>query len=353
MKLVRSKLTAMALAMCAWALAVLVPPTQAQTDDQELRSTLVESTGPSYATARLAALELPAGSFDRLIVELNADGPATVAAAVASALRVRRDTPAIAQEFDEQLKNAIDNPDLNTRSGRPSYKVWWPLDRFELDPLAFEVILKRLAPDLLRAKFVRSMGRKNEKNVGPLLALVDSDGIVHAGWLRFATEGNVAEQDRITPAIVEAHKKWRRRGQESAAGIWLLSQFGRATQLVALKQIVEFEKDLADSMGITPWEDADARKHFEAAVLEVDSASRRLQAARDSQQGAAQVAALSHELKAAEQRMAAARTRAHVRELWIDLDQRVKTLEGTPVNVVPPTRPTRTESVRWREQPLH
>lgn len=298
-----------------------------QDDTHGMAGTVLVTVGEQYVAARTSALELPKDEFDRILIELARPGPASPAAVVASALKLRKEAPELAQEFDSRVKESVEGPSVTSRSGRPQYTAWWPKDRPELDPLVFELIVKRTVPEGLRHEFIAGMGRPNGANVDSILALADSEGVTYAGMLRGAAVGDAAEQDRITPHIVRIHKKWRSQGHVSSGAIYALASFGREQQLLALKEIREFERQCAAEEGMAPWSDADARKAFVAALVELNDAQVRLNQVRKDGPGSAEVREASREVEAMKAKADACQKRCHVRELWLELEQRIGTME--------------------------
>lgn len=302
-------------------------PALGQSDSQGMSAAIVDLTGERYVAARATALGLPKEEFELLMGDLLKSGPASPAAVVASALSVRHSSPALAQEFDSHIKESVEKPDMGSRSGRPQYNAWWPKDRPELDPLVFEVIVKRTVPDPLRHEFITGMSRPNRANVNAILAIADMEGITYAGMLRGATAGSVSEQDRITPVIVEIHKKWRSKGQISSGGVYALSTFGRAPQLAALKAIREFERQRATEEGLEPWSEVDVRKLFESALVDLNGAQVQLDRVRDAEGDPAEERRASKNVQAMKFKADALQKRCHLRELWVELEQRISTLE--------------------------
>ena len=126
---------------------------------------LLDNTGEDYINARNAALELDEADFVDLVFLLNLADPISEERLVASALQTRKEQPAVASEFDEHLQDSINNPNRRTINFVPSYNAWWPRDRFEFDPLAFEAYLKLDLPMGLKHSFRGRMGRKNPANI--------------------------------------------------------------------------------------------------------------------------------------------------------------------------------------------
>lgn len=319
---------------CAVVLASLNCRVHAQGGSGSMAARLLEASGDNYVAARAAAVSMSKASFEPVSFELRSGGPASKGTIIAAAIAVRRSTPAVADEFDTHLSQSIQQPSTDTRSGKPKYNAWWPKDRFELDPLVLEVIVKRLAPDPLRHQFMEGLARPNPANLKPILAILDSDGLPYAGVLVDACAGKIELEDSITPAIVDLHKKWRSTGVVSSGGIFALSRIGREPQLAALLSVRDFERLRAEAQGASPWSDDNARKDYEGALMALDHSKAELESARSTGSGANSVSRAERVVENASQRASDLRTKCHIRELWVELEAQIAALESRLANDV-------------------
>jgi hypothetical protein len=304
----------------------------AQSALEVLHARLVNRTGEEYVQAREAAVSLPDALFEEILRKLDAADRVSIERLLASALRIRRGQPALAAEFDAHLRQSIEHPDRLTKTGRPKYSAWWPGDRFELDPLSFEVILKRYVPEELRHSFVVRLGRPNPENVDRLLALAGVDGIEYCGFLDGAAIGDLQVQQRITPMIVAVYKQWRERGHSSAGTLRVLAGFGSQLQLDALKEIRTFEVEQCHREGVTPWDDDRAPEHWMTATAELNDAKARLRQAQIE----AHIGRIPHPdiddlertVEVRTRALDAAQRRKQLRDTWVQLERVISALEA-------------------------
>lgn len=201
-------------------------------------------------------MELDEADFVDLVFLLNLADPISEERLVASALQTRKEQSAVAAEFDEHLQDSINNPNRRTINFVPKYNAWWPRDRFEFDPLAFEAYLKLDLPMGLKHSFRGRMGRKNPANIDRYLYLAKKFGVAFLFLIPDAARSVPHEQARITPLIVTYHKYWRQQGHRSGHGAYyVLFNFGTQLQLDAMHEIEAFERQHLPTEGLTPWSD--------------------------------------------------------------------------------------------------
>jgi hypothetical protein len=281
-----------------------------------------------YKDAVGEALGLEERKFMDLLDSLRAAGSMSTDRVIADALQLRRNQPELAREFDERVREAEENPARGTRSGRPSYTAWWPADRLDLDPLAFELIWKRTTIEPLRQAFIQRAARTNAANVDRILALARAEGLAWCSALVTTAWGNEAEQDRITPMIVALHKQWRTQAQTDAGAVVALSSFGGKKQLEALKQIREFEREHCKGQTVPPWSDPDAPRLWAEKSVALGESLRQLQMAEARKDPESAQAGLRESSEALKRQVAALELRKGSRYIWNELAAKIGELES-------------------------
>jgi hypothetical protein len=272
---------------CAFLLGVISftaadPPTTAPSAVETLRSQLLESSGDAYVKARDEALHLLPSKFNPLLALLDSADPISQDNLIARILRTRREQPAVAIEFDEQLQRSIHHPEGGSITGKPIYHAWWPHDRIDVDPLAFETIMKLELPTGgrgLLSSFHNFMNRKNPANINTLMYLAKERGLGFAFPLIDAALGQPQEQARITPILVGYHKQWRERGEHASSVYYVLGSFGNQLQLDALMEIKDWEQSRIDPLTLEVWNKRTYREDHDAAWEESQIASAKIREA--------------------------------------------------------------------------
>ncbi len=297
-----------------------------------IRALLSVSSGDEYMQARKEALKLPNAQFQELLASLREGDAASSGRIVAAALQLRKTNEAVAQEFDTRVQAATDHPETATRSGRPKYSAWWPLDRPELDPLAFELILKRSAVEPLRQAYAMVADRPNPSNIDRILALAQIEGSMWCGRLLRTAEGNAAEQARITPVLVSTYKHWRERGELEAGCFHVLASFGTSAQLDALKEIRDFERAQCGREGLTPWSDLGAKPEWAKANLACADAISRLEGARKAGESPRELAKLERDAEQLKSSSKVLARRMQAQVVWEQLEEKIAELSRTLSN---------------------
>lgn len=306
----------------------------AQVDLAELQAQLVNLSGPDYVTTRGIALSLPSAEFALLLTQLESASAVSQEQLLADVLRTRRENQPAAAEFDARLEESLSNPG-KSRSMRPSYTAWWPRDRFEIDPLAFEAILKLDLPDSLQNSFSTKINGSNSANIDRILLLARL-GRGSCSGLADAAAGRPDEQARITPILVDLYKSWREQGRLVDTISPILVRFGGQLQLQALHEMVAFEEQVLPAQGLVPWSDATLESDTLAADTQEREARRALNLAVRQQKPQPVIDGLraAHEASLEQQRLIWRRQAAKV--MWDQLQSAVTTLEA---QLNPPPQP--------------
>ena len=113
---------------------------------ESLNHAVEQDDNAAYRTARSVALELDDREFDALLEALDKTGT-WQALAVKNGLRVRRENPDLATEFDESLDRLRNNP-TRARNGTIIFQVWEFWKKFntsESEWLRYEAVLTEKA----------------------------------------------------------------------------------------------------------------------------------------------------------------------------------------------------------------
>ena len=297
-----------------------------QPASEDVRGRLLATSGEQYLVVRTEALALDDASFLALIQALESSKGPSLDRILASALQVRRTNPSLAAEFDDHLKSSVVDARPGA-SGRPIYLAWWPVDRPELDPLGFEVIVKKFVPEPLRMRF--DPCRPHVANVNSILYLVETEGLGRAHAVAVATANSPEEQLRVTPLLVELHKKLRAEGSRPDSGaVDALSNMGGAAQLKAMKELRAFELDRLRAEGLMPPDDTKDADVRVAAVAKYGNARIALESARASNKPPAEIERLSRELEACKNASEVATRPFYARIMWEQIERRIQEVES-------------------------
>ena len=297
-----------------------------QPASEDVRGRLLATSGEPYLVVRAEALALDDASFLALIQALESSKGPSLDRILASALRVRRTNPSLAAEFDDHLKSSVVNARRGA-SGHPIYSAWWPRDRPELDPLGFEVIVKKFVPEPLRMSFNPS--RPYVANVDSILYLVETEGFGRAYAVAAATADSPEEQLRVTPLLVELHKKLRAEGSRPDSGaVDALANMGGAAQLQAMKELRAFELERLRAEGLMPPDDTKDADVRVAAAAKAANAKIALEAARESNEPSAEIERLSREFEACKNASELANRPLYARIMWEQIERRIQEIES-------------------------
>jgi len=310
-------------------------PAAAHSDIAIIRQELMDSVGGDYVAARDIALSLPASELSQLLLVLEAAEHVSQDRVLASILRFRLDHSAIAAEFDAHLQEAIANPDMRHQSGEPRYFLrWWPTEQADLDPLAFEAILKLPLPNdaggaRLRTSFISRVDHPDSANINMWLYAVKSKGLGYASQLAHVAKDDPAGQTRITPILVQLHKDGRMQGQTTAAGVlYTLASFGTQLQLDSLLEIKAFEQLHLAAEGLSPWSDENCRQELIDARISLRQAERELLAAEREAEPQTAINAINATIQQCEQQVDNTTRRFEAKQLWDNLEEVIEKLES-------------------------
>jgi hypothetical protein len=288
---------------------------------------LRDDMGEAYIAVRSEALALDATAFEQLRAELLALTALSSDRIIGRALSVRRDSPALAGEFDQTLAEVLANP-VGARVGL-RYDTW----RFRrpdqaFDPLVFEMMLKHdHVPGDLRWDEQPGIatGTQYATAVDAYLGLLGVEGAP----LRYLCEGlstNAAAHPdpRVGPAMGQVYQKLRITHPvfyvEPATVAHQMSGVGGVEVRDELEALVDFERDLMVAQGLAPWDDVQAEERRRAAEMAAGAA--RIQAQRTGQPLTPEEDALLT------QQVESAKALWHHRKRWVALTEALAKVEA-------------------------
>lgn len=275
---------------------------------------LFMAIGAEYVAQRDALLDSSQEEFDATVTALRATPGSYRPAALADALALRRSNPGLAAEFDGLPQAALDNS-LPTASGTPILMLFGdvidPPPRF--GPLIVEFVLKRNDSRAdIRTRFAQAVPAEVEATLAVLEIVEEvpnSFGFVGERASRLAA---TTLDPRLPAAIGAAFDRYRDRYPEDYhlphQATCFLREVHSSAALEALRGIIDSERTRMELLGLSPWNDVDAKESYGTALL---ARARQKAAATKAQER------LDPETEAElDVAVAAAKSRSDRRSLW-------------------------------------
>jgi hypothetical protein len=238
-------------------------------DVSALIDALVEQRGEEYIAARSALLSLPDARLQDVIAELRSDRSDVMNRFLGSVLEVRSTHLELVQDFEERVQRTIATP-MPTRSGRPMYSLSVQRDT-EQALLLYEAALKYILPEGMREYVLdANVGHVSsyEHNVEPFLVILGSDvNFVLKSRTAITLAATAAKypDDRVIPALVRLYKEARLSEPLPPLRLRFASVVASAFRflptiesLIAVEELLQFEREVATAEGWAPWDDLDA-----------------------------------------------------------------------------------------------
>ena len=323
---------------------LLTGQVMAQPADETLAQLLKavrEDDTEAYVQARGQALALPDEQFAGLLKDLS-EIDTWQAMAMRDGLKLRREEPEVAKDFDDRMREIVASVQLNI-TGEPYY---FGLHRglkatAEHDILRFEALLawkcrheRRGRYDALRWLLFAFHAQDETSMKRNILMLQDRPiwlNAVVAPSMIYELSRQAALVDPHVPVIVEQYRKLRQEPEQqsmSAARMLVLAVAGSSPdkKRPALQEIERFERTAMARQGLEPWnDDRDTLSRQEMAESEA------LVRMREALEKAPDDAGIRTQIAAQEEQLEKVRLRVYAWSLWNSLEQVMKESEPKKV----------------------
>ncbi len=260
------------------AFANAVPDATSVLDD--ILDAIQKNNVDSYRNAREQALKLPDAEFALLIENLS-KLTGWRALAVRDGLKLRRNDPATAKDFDDRLKEIVEHPNMRRGGGwsyitspdvDPDGKIRGLLETPEHDTLRFEAVLavqgRRDAGDTsdsLRKSLLGGMTATDPANVDRQIKVLSdlpswtTIGEVSSN-LFVRARRNPGAIDVHVPRLLQVYRQIRQNPDERAfetARLLVLAIASASPELQnrTINELREFERERMAEQGLHPWDD--------------------------------------------------------------------------------------------------
>lgn len=305
-----------------------------QSDLAALRTVVFETTGQAYLDVRQEALELSDDQFAKLLSPWQKASRDSVPHLLAEILMVRRTEPANTKAFDTMVAEAIANPDMRSRSGRPKYR--FKLGQFQpelMSLMLFETVLKLDLPWLVVSTVMWSPKMDYPLNIDRHLAMMRADVSEGVKGRSVKALGRITRDhpdNRIIAPIVEQYKRRRQDAsylyKEFAASGFVsepnaLMYLGTEEALEAMEDLIIFEQIQMPLQGLQPWNDPDSRDQRSALKVQQAALKFRLIAERKILT-TTQTDQIKQEISDLDEPISEAHKRVHAKLIWDGLHRR-------------------------------
>lgn len=306
----------------------------------------------AYQHARDEALRLPPDDFAALLQSLDKAGT-WQSMAIHDALRLRREQPDLAADFDDRLQETINNPTL-ARDGTPVYSLYKRstvrglLLTPEHDTLRFEASLTPKtqlhdgARDYLRSSLIH-LSQRDEHSLRRYIALIadmpewaSTGGYHPSNHVEIIAARSPTLIDPEISRLVDVYKSLRRDGAPLGVAIMLVRAIAHGSPKVstpALTAIRRHELELMPKQGVEPWAVRNVdelRNKTRETTKVIRSLQRKQQALLGRADDEEAIEALQRNLSAAEEQLQRDRTVLAAVRLWRTLEDAIAKTEAAP-----------------------
>ena len=235
-----------------------------ESDVIEIAEAMLQADGEDYIAARDRVLAMSQEELDRAVEYLQRDRDDPVAELLGLALRFRAQHPERGSEFEHELEWMIDSA-VPTRAAHVlSYPSRVPREASERDALYFEALIKYDLPVDAKVRIhgiLCNAGRRDHPVVvqGHLAVLFSSlpSQVKGRSSIPLAEAAAMHPDERVVLALVRLYRELRvsEAGGASAPGA-ALGYLSTPEALLALEQLLEFERSMAEQENHAPWDDA-------------------------------------------------------------------------------------------------
>lgn len=305
----------------------------------------------AYTKARERALRLPDKEFSSLLDGLAQEG-AWQAMAIRDGLKLRREQPLVAKEFDDRLTEIIENP-ITRRDGSkryltrtaPGVTIRGLMRKKEHDSLRFEACLTQKVKvesqpsvpgperDSLRASLL-GLSNDNPANMARYVAMLRdvpkwTTAVRVSSGIASVAQWSPGSVDAVLPQLIEAYRKLRQEAnaEQMQAARRLVLAINRAApnrRETSLDEIRKFERETMPKQGLEPWTEGDQLALFQKDrdnTRKLAQARHLLEIAKNEKKGQTEIRKLEEAVRVAEKEAAISSQQRAALSLWNQLEK--------------------------------